>query len=263
MTIRRIILFAVLSLSSVICQAQNFYESDTTTTDVTSRVGFSVDKPFGKGYSWVWEEEMRFKENSGTLDRIYSEISLYYRFNEYAKMGGGYNFMSIWHDGKKKSGYEKYWDLRHRAKIDLVGNYEYLQWKFTLRERGQVTVRTDDPNLLEKSNPEYILRSKFGVEYAFFNKPLKPYYEIEVCNTLNAPDYAGGNYINSIRNQVGLKWRLDRRNSLEFYYRFDIDTNKDVEIDYKKDKETIKAVYLTNEREYMHILGVAYKFDWR
>lgn len=244
-------------------QAQTIYESDTTTSDITTRLGFEIDKPIGKAFSVVWEEEARFKNNSNTLDRIYSGLTGYYRLNDYAKFGTGYTFLAIWHDGKKKSGYEKYWDMRHRANIDLVGNYSYMRWKLSLRERMQMTVRTDEVNALEKSNPEFILRSKLGLEYEFFNKPLKPYASVELCNTLNAPDYANGNYISSIRNQIGLKWRLDRRRSIDFYYRLDLNTNIDVEIDYKKNKQTIKAVYLTNQKEINHILGVAYKFDWR
>ncbi len=82
-------------------------------------------------------------------------------------------------------------------------------------------------------------------------------------NTLNAPDYANGNYINRIRTNLGLKWRLDSRSSVDFYYRFDVGTNRDINIDYKKDDVTIKAVYVTNERDYTHILGVAYTFDWK
>lgn len=257
------VLSLLMLLYAGMASAQTVTQSDTSSTDLTTRVGFELEKPIGRFWSLLWEEEARFKSNSSTFDRIYSGLTSYYGLSEYFKVGAGYTLMAIWHDGKKKSLYEKYWDYRHRANVDLAASYTYMQWKFSLRERMQMTVRTDEINTAEKTNPTYILRSKLGAEYSFFNKPLKPYLTVEFCNTLNTPDYVDENYINSIRNQIGLKWKLDRRSSLDFYYRFDINTNKDVEIDYKKDKETIKGVAITNEKEYTHILGVVYKFDWK
>lgn len=86
---------------------------------------------------------------------------------------------------------------------------------------------------------------------------------MELSNTLNVPSYVKNNYLEKIRTNIGVKWRLNMKNSIEFFYRFDIETNKDVDIDYKKDDVTIKAVYLTNEREYVHIFGIIYNFTLR
>jgi len=243
--------------------AQTIIESDTTQTDMTKRIGFEVNRVVSNGLSLTWEEEARFKNLSTEFDRLYSSLSLGYRVNTYFKIGAGYTLALIWHDGKKKTDYEKYLDIRHRINLDLIGNYRIGAWKFTLRERPVMVIRTDDPDLLEKSNPQWRLRSKVMAEYRIFGKPLKPYIACELSNTLNTPVYANGNYIDRIRTNLGLKWRIDKRSSFDFYYRFDVGTNRDINIDYKKDDVTIKAVYLTYERDYTHILGVAYAFDWK
>ena len=260
---KKVLLITGISLLSVTTIAQTRIESDTTQTDMTTRIGFEVNRDLYRGLSLSWEEEARFKNLSTEFDRLYSTLNLGYRINDYFKVGAGYTLALIWHDGKKNTNYEKYLDVRHRINLDLIGNYRVGAWKFTLRERPVVTIRTDDPDLLEKANPQWSLRSKLMAEYSIFGKPLKPYAACELSNTLNAPDYANGNYINRIRTNLGLKWRLDSRSSVDFYYRFDVGTNRDINIDYKKDDVTIKAVYVTNERDYTHILGVAYTFDWK
>ncbi len=260
----KFLLFIILSLFIITnMKAQDIYhEPDTSYTDVTTRVGFSVRKELPRKFQITWEEELRTKSNVSEIDRIHSSLGVSYSGIEYLKLGLGYVFQSIWHDGKKKTNYEKYWDFRHRIEADVTGNYKYMRWKFSLRERFLTTFRTDDPNKLEKANPKMALRSRLYAEYSIFGKPLRPYASFEISNTLNAPAYASGNYIDGLRSEVGLKWRLNMRNSLEFFYRFDVNYNRDIDIDYKKDKVTIKGIYITKQRDFNNIIGVFYTFDW-
>ena len=253
-----IVFFSVYSLS---IGAQSVIESDTTTRDLRTRVGFELNRELYRGLSLTWEEEARFKNLSTEFDRLNSSLGLAYRVNDYFKFGASYTFMLLWHDGKKKTNYEKYIDLRHRVNFDVIGNYHVRQWKFTWRERPVITIRTDKPDLLEKANPQWTLRSKIAAEYSIFGNPLKPYLSFELSNTLNAPVYASGNYIDRIRTNLGLKWRLNSRSSFDFYYNFDVGADRDIRIDYKSDDVTIKDIYVTNERHYTHILGVVYIFD--
>lgn len=243
--------------------AQTVVDQYTTKYDLSTRLGIAIDKDIYKGLSLSWEEEARFKNLSTEFDCLYSSLSMHYRINDYFKVGAGYTFILLWHDGKKKTDYEKYLDPRHRVNIDLVANYRIRKWKFTLRERSLMTLRTDDPDLLEKSNPNFKLRSKLSVEYSIFGQPLKPYLGCEISNTLNAPTYAGGNYIDRIRTDLGVKWRLNRRNSLDFYYQLNVGLNRDIDVDYKKDDVTIKAIYRTYEQTFTNNIGVAYTFDWK
>ena len=159
-----------MSLLSVTTIAQTRIESDTTQTDFTTRVGFEVNRDLYRGLSLSWEEEARFKNLSTEFDRLYSTLNLGYRVNDYFKVGAGYTLALIWHDGKKKTNYEKYLDVRHRINLDFIGNYRIGAWKFTLRERPVVTIRTDDPDLLEKANPQWSLRSKLMAEYSILDR---------------------------------------------------------------------------------------------
>ena len=264
MKIKQFCLLFSIFLGSTTLSAQDIIRYDgITTNDVSARIGFEVKKEFPNKIALEWEEELRMKNYITSVDRINSTLALSYSGVNHLKFALGYTFIARWHDGKKSTNYEKYWDLRHRIYADLAGNYKYMRWKFTLRERFLTTFRTDDPNLLEKANPKMLLRSKLSAEYSIFGKPLKPYASFEVSNTLNAPKYAYGNYIDALRTEIGLKWRIDRRNALQFYYRLDVNYDRDIDIDYKKDKETIKAIELTPLRQFNNIIGVVYAFDWR
>lgn len=257
-----ILLLCCLQAFSML-SAQEIYTQHESSSQLSGRIGFEVEKKLPYRFTLNWEEEVRFKNNLTALDRINSNLSVDYDCLKYLKVGVGYTFLAIYHDGKKSTNYQKYWDLRHRINADATLSYKYMRWKFSLRERFLTTFRTDDPDLLEKANPKMQLRSRIGAEYSFFNKPVKPFATFEISNTLNAPKYAQGDYIDGLRTQAGVKWRLNLRNALHFYYRFDVNFNRDIDVDYKKDDITIKAVYVTHKTQYNHILGVVYAFDWK
>ncbi len=261
---KQYLLLLTLFLLAVSAKGQDIIHYDqVTSNDLRVRAGFEIKKELPRNIELEWSEELRMKDYVTTVDRINSSLSINYNGLNHFKFGAGYTFIAMWHNGKKSTDYEKYWDLRHRIHADVTGNIKYKRWKFSLRERFLATFRTDDPDLLEKANPKLLLRSKVTAEYSIFGKPLKPYLSFEVSNTLNAPSYAQGNYIDALRPEIGLKWRLTRRDALQFYYRFDVDFNRDIDIDYKKDKVTIKAVEITPQRNFKNVIGVIYTFDWR
>ncbi|MDE6147262.1 MAG: DUF2490 domain-containing protein [Bacteroidales bacterium] len=237
-------------------------ESDTLMNDITGRVGLDFSFKVCRNLYVDIENSLRFRDDFRTFDRNYLTGSVSYKPIRYFKAGAGYTFMSIWHDGKKSTGYRKYWDLRHRAHADVSGILPVGRWKFTLRERAIATFRTLDYDPLEKVSPAFVLRSKISAEYTSRRLPLQPYVSVELSNTLNVPEYVSGNYIEEIRNKVGVKWRLTRRSRLDFYYRLDLAQKKDVDIDYKKDKVTIKGVDIMTERSFVHIFGITYSFDY-
>lgn len=121
----------------------------------------------------------------------------------------------------------------------------------SLRERPVATWRTGEFNPKEKVNPELELRSKAEVSYKFFSNPLMPYISYELCNTLNHSPYISGNYICGNRYEAGLKWRLTQELALDFFYRYDVGRNYDIDINKKETK-----VEMTPESSSIHNFGV-------
>jgi hypothetical protein len=229
-----------------------------STSDVQARVGFDLSKKITRGLHIVWGEELRLKNTMGAIDRIQSSLGATYRINSWLKVGGAYTFISTWHDPRKSSlTGEKYWDLRHRAHLEALFTYRTGNWRFSFRERPQVTYRTEKGiNPVEKRRWDVVLRHRFKVEYDVFTLPLEPYVSVELSNTLNAPDIVC-NYLEKVRSMVGVKWQLSRRNSLDFYCRFDYGYGYDID-----EKDQGARIKITPEKEYNAIVGLFYEYSF-
>ena len=120
--------------------------------------------------------------------------------------------------------------------------------------------RTDSINPLEKNRYNWQLRSRISSEFYVPGKPVKPYIWCELINTLNAPEYQqlnGRQFISQVRTQAGVKWRITRLSSLNFYYRFTYSYERNINITKKKG-----LIELEEETLFQHAFGVAYDLNW-
>lgn len=236
------------------------YEPTETEDDLQSRMGITFDKKVFKGFHISLEEELRLYNNLQSLDRIHSSLGVSYKVNKYFKVGAAYTFIARHHAGKKSTDYEKYWDLRHRAHVDLTASYKTGNWRFSFRERPQFTCRTDDIDTREKRKWDITLRHRVKVGYDIFSKPVKPYVAVELSHTLNALEVVG-NHIEKVRSTAGVEWQISKRNTMDFYYRFDWVQGYDIDVkDYADGRPT--RTRITKEKGRYHIIGVAYEFSF-
>ena len=246
---------------------------NTMEQSVEIRVGADFSKKWKNGLSLSLSEDVRVclydklsgvnakdefvdTVNGPAFNKSYTTVALAYSLIKYLKFDVGYTLRLL--GGKDWSDYNEY--LRHRLHIGLTGIYDTHYVKLSLRERLLCDIRTDSVNLLEKQQYEWLLRSRLAAEFYVPGKPVKPYAWIELENTLNATEYQqkdGHQYISQVRTQAGVKWRLSRRSSLDFYYRFQYGYNRDVNITKRKG-----YIQLTEETSYLHAIGVAYNLDW-
>lgn len=251
------------------------YDSYGSTTEqsVEMRVSADFSKTWKSGLSLSLSEDVRIglydklsgvnaKDeivdtiNGPAFSKSYTTVTLAYSPIKYLKLDVGYTLRLL--GGKGWNDYNEY--LRHRMHLGLTGIYDTHYVKLSLRERLLCDIRTDSVNLLEKQQYEWLLRSRLAAEFYVPGKPVKPYAWIELENTLNATEYQqkeGHQYISQVRTQAGVKWRLTRRSSLDFYYRFQYGYNRDINITKRKGR-----IQLTEEMSYLHAIGVAYNLDW-
>ena len=227
--------------------------------DVQFRTGFEIEKKLTRRLSASWNEELRLKNDLHDIDRIYSDLGLTVKVKKWLKLSAGYTYIAVLHQGKKKDNYHNYWDSRHRVTAGVTFSYKTpTHWTFSLKERAQVTFFADDDfDKHEKSDPSWALKSKVTAGYACQRVPLEPYVSVELCNTLNAPKLADGNYLDKVRSCVGTSYRINKHHSLNFFYRFDY--NLDKKLDVKKSGH-LKS--LTEAKDYNSIFGIAYKFKF-
>ena len=244
------------------------YDSETAseTQAAQLRFGAEFNKKWRNGLRLSIGEDLRFDLYNSAVGphfrKSYTTLGLGYKPIEYIKLDAGYTLRIIGADSTwsatKRANPNKW--IRHRVFFSVTGSYTFDYVKIHLRERVQLDMRTDSVNLLEKNRYNVLLRSRLGAEALIPGKPVKPYLWVELINTLNAPEYQqknGHQFITDIRTQAGVKWRLTKLSSLDFFYRFTYGYDRDINI--TKNKGYIQ---LTEEKCFMHSIGISYNLDW-
>lgn len=222
-------------------------ESDTTNSSqyAEAHIIASFVKSFDHGLSLTLEEEIR----SVPTHRSHTSIGLGYTPIQYLSLSATYVLKLYGNQG---------WDdvhkfLRHRVNIDATGQLSLGQWKLSLRERLMLDARADEIDLREKNRVDYILRSRLQAVYAIPNQPLSIVSKIEVFNTLNAKYF--GQYINELRPEIGLQWKVNQQNTLSLAYRYNYVYSRNI------DMLDSGKVALEHEYEHKHVVLLTYKFS--
>lgn len=216
--------FAICLLGSDMAWAQ-----DNTGASLSAE----VTKKILPGLNLSLEEEFRLRDNLGETDRFSTTLELSYRPLEYLKLGGAYNLINYNHETKG-------WEVRHRYYFFATGSYQFNRFTVSLRERFQSTCRVGVKETSKRANPKLYLRSRLEVEYNIRHSKFEPFASVELYNTLNDPQ---GNKMNKLKYTAGSKYKLNKRNSLQVFYRY---------INFKDDDE--------GNGQHMIGLGYAYKF---
>lgn len=250
------ILLLSLFPATLFAQA-NISEETTSKQSAEVHVIASFVKSFDHGLKLTLEEEIR----SIPSHRAHTTISLAYTPIEYLSMSAGYVLKLYGNQG---------WDdpnkfLRHRVNIDATGQVTLGRWKLSLRERLMLDARADEIDLREKNRVDYTLRSRLQASYSIPNQPLSIVAKVEMFNTLNAPvEYINslslsqryGQYINEWRPELGLQWKVDKKNTINVAYRYNYIYSRDIDI------ATSGDVALTHAYTHKHVILLTYKFDW-
>ncbi|MBR1563745.1 MAG: DUF2490 domain-containing protein [Paludibacteraceae bacterium] len=235
---------------------------------VQLRAGAEFTKKWNNGIHLGISEDLRFDMFSTTpvnnaftdfgmaFNKSYTTLTFSYSPLKYLKLDAGYTLKLM--GTKDWSDPDEF--LRHRVFVGVTGSVKVNRVKLYLRERAMCEMRTDSVNPLEKNKYNFMLRSKLGVEYSSFSKPVKPYAWVEVVNTLNVPEYQqknGHQYIRRVRTALGVKYKINKNNGLDFYYRFNYGYDRDINITKKAGN-----IELTEELGYQHAIGITYNFGW-
>lgn len=208
-----------------LCSSFSFAQSD----DMGMAASVELNRKIIPKLEASLEEEFRLRDNFGETDRLSSTLELSYKFNRYLKAGGAYNLINYNHPNKS-------WEVRHRYYFFAQGSYSFNRFTISLRERFQSTYRVGVSETETRSNPKLYLRSKLLLSYDIKGSGFSPYTSCELYNTLNEKT---GNKMDRISYILGTKYKINKRNSLQFYYRY---------INFNEDEDT----------ENRHIIGIGY-----
>ncbi len=133
----------------------------TAQTDVAlapefgGRVSLRLDKRITKGLHISLEEEVRFDNNFGSLDRLQTTLALSYKVHPNIKLGLGYALINGY-----GANTESFKNPRYRLMADVTGTIHYGKWNFSLKERFQMTRRTGDFNVYQNPQNALTLKSR-------------------------------------------------------------------------------------------------------
>jgi hypothetical protein len=233
--------------------------SDQTTHTQTpeAHIFATFVKSFNHGLSLTLEEEIR----SAPSHRSHTTIALGYAPIEYFNIYAGYTVKLYgnqgWTDPNKF--------IRHRANILFTGQVKLSQWNLSLREGVMLDARADKIDTREKNVVDFTLRSRLQAVYSIPKTPLSIVGKFEILNTLNAPveyintitsstDY--GQYISELRPELGLQWKIDKKNTLSLAYRYNYIYGRDINILDSGDVE------LSHSYTVKHLMLLTYKLGW-
>ena len=236
-------------------------------TEFGSRIGVSVNKKIVKGLHVVADGEARLTDNFSSFGRYQMGLGVTYKISPAFKVGAGYQFIE-----KLNSSSE--WKMRHRFYADASATLRAGDWRFTLKERLQLTHR--DVNNVFQNNPNSLaLKSRFKVTYRGLTN-LTPYGYVEVRNVFNDPscsatwsntsltytDYSFTGYtdayVNRLRGALGAEWKLSKHHALDFYLLGDYCYDKN--IDTNSSGTTLKS--LTYDQTFKTSLCIGYQFSF-
>ena len=260
---KRFLSIVMLFFPLVICAQQIHSEDTTSSQHAEAHLIASFVKSFDHGLSLTMEEEIR----SYPACRSHTTIGLAYAPLKYLSFSAAYVMKLYgdqgWNDVNKF--------LRHRVNVDVTGQVSLGQWKLSLRERLMMDVRADEIDVREKNKVDLVLRSRLQAQYTIPNTPISIVGKFELFNTLNAPvDYINslpnslvaslpkkyGEYINELRPELGVQWKVDKHNALTLAYRYNYKYSRNIDV------QESGSVALEHEYEHKHVILLTYKFGW-
>ena len=221
---------------------------DDLSNDFRTRFEVAAEWKPVKNLSLSLAEEVRLKNMSSNLDRLYTTLDVSYKVYKYIKLGVSYSFHAMY----KGADAAEQWQFRHRGRLHITGSYAVNNWGMSLRVMPEVTYLDAPINPLEEVNPEWLMRTRFKVDYSFLDKPVDPYLSVEMFNPLKKVEDNTA-WINRLRYTVGVEWSVDAQNKFDFYYLLEHNMGQEI-------SHTDAAVVRTHQNGLNHNLGIKYKF---
>ena len=243
-----------------------------------ARLSASVDKKLAKGLHLNLEEEIRFDNNFKLFNRFHTTFGITYKLHPNIKFGAGYALINLYNSDNSS-----FKSSRHRFMVDATGSLRFGDWRLSLKERFQATVRTGNMNLYQNPRTMLTLKSRLKLQYKGWHG-IEPYAYIEMRNTLNAPvinanfdgtyylteslsrygeagwflDGFSGVYVNRLRGSLGFTWQFNRHSSVDISLMVDRVSDKVVDAN----AAGTKLKSYTRETGFVGFLAAAYKYSF-
>jgi len=232
------------------------------------RASLSVDWKVLKGLHVGVEYEIRSTDKFKGVERNQVGASVSYKFNSFLRVAGGYDYIGHFNS-------ERELKPRHRGYLDVIGTYNVGYWRFSLKERLQLTHKSYDLNKFQNPVNDIGLKSRLKVTYRG-HQTLSPYAFLELRNGFNGASYSAdfdpqtGKYTNykftgyhyasldRVRMSLGVEWSPAKHHTLDFGLL--VDRNSDRSLDVNSSGTKLKSVIL--DKYWAFNLAIGYVFSF-
>jgi len=249
--------------------------------ELGARASFTLDKKLARGLHLRLDEEVRFDNNFSSFDRLHTTLSLRYKPVNNLRLGVGYALITPY-----SSSNSAFKNIRHRMMVDASYGYRFGDWRLSLKERLQMTVRTGDFN--EYQNPQMLLalKSRLMLQYKGMQQ-LEPYGYVELRTPLNAYTISAvyneddgywytdescsslkgdagwfisgrGAYLDRIRGAIGASWQFSKSSTVDFSLMLDHVSDKVIDAN----AEGTKLKSYTLEKGFVGWLNINYQYSF-
>lgn len=248
---KKIALFFAFFATTLIATAQS--------DDFGVWTSIELQKKINKKWSVGFESEFRLQDNAKELERWTVGLNGVYKPTKWLKLEAGYKFIRHYSLAETKGKVTKYldddeeepknikirtsnpyWNNRHRVFLSATLHKKFGSFEVSLREQGQYNIRKEtsmgrygtkymlnewdseeldsrtDPSEIDtvKSKNTFYLRSRIQVEYDKKGLKWKPYANVEMYNG------GSGFGIHKMRYTAGIEYKINKKHSVEVYYRY-------------------------------------------
>lgn len=156
------------------------------------------------------------------------------------KLAVGYNFYQQFNPAstdRKDRDVNRYWEAKHRLSLSATGTLKLWKLEISLRERYQFTYRPDmlvprfdegvpAGNKTVDSTSKHVMRTRLQVSFKPYKKcRFEPYVSAELYSLVAGYNHTekrdiGSNGTDKWRFTAGSSYRINKRNSVELFYRY-------------------------------------------
>ena len=226
------------------------YYHTTYSTDIQFHTGFDIEHKVGERWGWNLGEEFYFGNSMSEFQKIYSRLIVNYYLSPKVRISP-----MVLHIANRATGsYTMIYDLN----IGYTERYDRLSVTLRGGTRLQdVITPLPEDFLVVKTEPQFQLRAHIAVGYRALDW-LEPFANIETFLMLNpATDKWNtvGYYLSRVRSNVGVKFHIDKKNTISLYWRYDQTQNKYLSYELQDAPHGI----ITN-RNLVNFVGVFYHY---
>jgi hypothetical protein len=186
------------------------FAQDETKPDFNTWSSMGLGYKFNKKMSFELQEQLRLKENSGTIDQYFTHLSGKYELFKNFDLGLGLRFIKTNDNKGKVQGYENF--IRYQMDAAYGYKIERISISHRIRYQNKSELKTDEKNQVQQ------IRFKTGLSYNIPHWKLDPEVSGEIFSLIKNLE---NNSFKKYRITLETNYSLRKMGKIKLFYRLE------------------------------------------